>query len=130
MVVNGVALEGEKDGVPPASVDGGVGVKDDRHQGPDVLDTGSLGVKVGNGGGLIVGGGIVVGNRRRGDSKKELNLRQLTSKSSSGGALVLPDKGRGPLAHLSSGDGRSGGGEGGVGRSAPGDDMLRVSSDL
>ncbi|XP_039803891.1 PE-PGRS family protein PE_PGRS16-like [Panicum virgatum] len=118
MGVKGVALEGEKDEVPPASVDGGVGVEDDRHQGLDVLDTGSLGMKVGDGGGLVVGGGIIVGDRGRGDSKKELDLHQLTSQSGNGGTLVLLGEGRGPLAHLSSGDGRSGGDEGGVGWSA------------
>ena len=90
MVINGVALEGEKDGVPPASIDGGVGVEDDRHQGPDVLDTGGLGMEIGDDGGLVIGRRVGVNDRRRGNPKKKLGLRQLASESISGGALVLP----------------------------------------
>jgi len=37
VVVEGVALEGEEDEVPPASIGGRGGVQDDWHQGPDVL---------------------------------------------------------------------------------------------
>jgi len=60
VVVEGVAFQGEEHKVAPPVVVGGEGLEDDRHQGADVLDGGSLGVEVGDGGSLEEGVRIAV----------------------------------------------------------------------
>lgn len=73
VVIQGVAVEGEEDGVTPTGVGGGSLVEDDGSQRADVLDTRRLGVKVSDDGGLVLREGLDDG----GAEQVMFNINQL-----------------------------------------------------
>jgi hypothetical protein len=104
VAVESVMTKNEEKLVPPSSVGGGVGVKDDSDQVLDVRDPDGLKVEVGDHGVVHATQGSSTWlersrRRRRGDAlprrgvEEALRLGDLASKSVGGGTLVLPGEG-------------------------------------
>jgi hypothetical protein len=119
VVVEGVAPQGEKDLPPPARVVGGCRVQNDGHEGPDVLQSGRLGVESGDvvsiesrGVGSLWGGRwcLLVDQRRTDD--ETLRSGHLGIQSGGQGTLLFHSAGHDALALLRGGQGSLDGGDG------------------